>query len=91
MNNKLKKEKVIWKALSEKVSDINIKDKLINRRRKKLSSGVIGSEQKLKEMEEKVSTWIYYVERFLIINERWCLQIDGAHRNHRGNRKNSLT
>lgn len=56
MNNKLKKEKVIWKALSEKVSDINIKDKLINRRRKKLSNGVIGSEQKLKEMEEKVST-----------------------------------
>ena len=45
MNNKLKKEKVIWKALSEKVSNITIKDKLINRRRKKLSNEVIGSEE----------------------------------------------
>ena len=47
---------MIWKALSEKVSDINIKDKLVNRRRKKLSNGVIGSEQKLKDTEEKIST-----------------------------------
>lgn len=47
---------MIWKALSEKASDINTKDKLINRRRKKLSNGVIGSEQKLREMEEKIST-----------------------------------
>ena len=44
MNNKLKKEKMIWKALSEKVSNITIKDKLINRR-KKLSNEVIGSEE----------------------------------------------
>lgn len=47
VNNK--KEKVIWKALSEKVSDITIEDKQkkekINRRRKKLTNEVIGSEE----------------------------------------------
>lgn len=38
-------------------------------------------------MEEKLSTWIHYAERFLIINGRWWLQIDRAHRYYNGNRE----
>ena len=65
---------------------IEKKYKIQTNKQNKRNFKIIGPLDNIREMEEKVGTWVNYAEK-IIINGGWWFYIDGVCRGHRVNKE----